>query len=61
MARFHCPKTDPNNPKKKCDYQTNFKFEMMEHASTEHGAIFSEHTIHEVKYKRRNKISSNAR
>lgn len=58
MARFHCPKKDKDDPKKKCSYQTNFKAEMIEHATSVHGAIFSKQTIKEVKYKRRNKIQS---
>lgn len=58
MARFHCPKDDPNDPTKKCPYMTNFRFEMINHASKIHGAIYTKQTVNEVNYKKRTKIES---
>jgi len=56
VARFHCPKDDSKDPTKKCSFQTNFKFQMIEHASKIHGAIYSKQTVSEVNYKKRTKI-----
>ena len=58
VARFHCPKTDPNDPEKKCTFDTNFRHEMIKHASKVHGAIYTKQTVSEVNYKRRSKIHS---
>ena len=58
MARFHCPKPDINVKTKRCPFDTNFRHQMIEHASKVHGAIFSDQTVTEVNYKRRSKISS---